>query len=262
MPRSGSTLLQNIIGNRPDFYVTPTSGLFDLIHASKKTYTQSPNIKAQNSQTMKDAYMGFCHFALHGYFAYITDKKYILDKSRGWISNLPFLDSFYKNAKIICMVRDLRDILASMEKNYQKYPEKFDYQLHELTPTISVQGRIKVWSAINPVGTMLERMKEIIRRNLHDKIHFIKYEDLCKNPQTVMEGVHSYLEIDSYDYDFSNIQQVTDEDDKWHGKYGDHKIRNVIQPVESRANLLLGEYVCDRIYEENTWYFDFFKYSK
>jgi hypothetical protein len=31
LPRAGSTLFQNLIGQNPEFYVTPTSGLIELI---------------------------------------------------------------------------------------------------------------------------------------------------------------------------------------------------------------------------------------
>ena len=30
LPRAGSTLLQNILGQNPEFYVTPTSGVLEL----------------------------------------------------------------------------------------------------------------------------------------------------------------------------------------------------------------------------------------
>ena len=32
LPRSGSTLLSNIVGQNPNFHVTPTSGLLDLLY--------------------------------------------------------------------------------------------------------------------------------------------------------------------------------------------------------------------------------------
>ena len=31
LPRAGSTLLQNILGQNPNFYVTPTSGVLELL---------------------------------------------------------------------------------------------------------------------------------------------------------------------------------------------------------------------------------------
>ena len=53
MPRSGSTLLQNILGNNPDIYATPTSGLLEMLNASKRIYTSSNNFKAQDELEMK-----------------------------------------------------------------------------------------------------------------------------------------------------------------------------------------------------------------
>ena len=52
MPRSGSTLLQNIIGQNPDFYVTPTSGVLELLYAARVNYTNSPEFKAQDRELM------------------------------------------------------------------------------------------------------------------------------------------------------------------------------------------------------------------
>ena len=39
LPRAGSTLLQNIIGQNPEFYVTPTSGALDLLYSARTNYT-------------------------------------------------------------------------------------------------------------------------------------------------------------------------------------------------------------------------------
>jgi sulfotransferase len=262
MPRSGSTLLQNILGNNPDFYATPTSGLLEMIQASKKVYTQNPTFKAQDAEVVKNGFFGYCNFAIHGYFSYITDKKYVIDKSRGWAINVPFLDCFYPNAKVICIVRDLREVLASMEKNYLKYPEKFDVGFEEKETAITVEQRVTLWMKGNPVGTTFKRLQEVIRRGICRKIHFVKYEDLCENPKLEMQKIHEYLEVPYYEYDFKNIVQVTSEDDKWHGKYGDHIIRNEIIPTQKKAIKLLGQPLCNQIYEKNKWYFDFFNYNK
>ena len=41
LPRAGSTLLQNILGQNPDFYVTPTSGVLELVYAARNNYSTS-----------------------------------------------------------------------------------------------------------------------------------------------------------------------------------------------------------------------------
>ena len=58
LPRSGSTLLQNILGQNTDFYVTPTSGLLELVYAARNNYSTSPEFKAQDAELMKK---GFDH---------------------------------------------------------------------------------------------------------------------------------------------------------------------------------------------------------
>ena len=82
LPRAGSTLLQNIVGQNPDFYVTPTSGVLELVYAARSNYSDSPEFKAQDADTMKTAFLSFCGGGVHNFFEAITDKKYVIDKSR------------------------------------------------------------------------------------------------------------------------------------------------------------------------------------
>src|SRR6202000_2389599 len=84
MPRAGSTLFQNILAQNPDFYVTPTSGLLELIFGARINYTNSPEFKAQDAAAMKSAYLNFCRAGMQAYFGALTDRPYVLDKSRGW----------------------------------------------------------------------------------------------------------------------------------------------------------------------------------
>ena len=263
MPRSGSTLLQNILGNNPDFYASATSGLFDLLNVSKQSYTKSPVIKAQNEQEMKKAFLTYCRYGLQGFYEGITDKPNVIDKSRAWMVNVDWLDSFYPNPKIICMIRDLRDVIASMEGNYRKNSDKWDLSNNYEEPKgVSIGERVGMWlkNDNKPVGETLNRLQEAIHRGYGQKMLFVKFEKLCENPERQMRRIHNYLEIPYYDYDYTNIKQVTFEDDKFHGKYGDHKIKSNIQPLKSKAVELLGQNICNQIYKNNLWYFKYFNY--
>ncbi|MEI8280702.1 MAG: sulfotransferase, partial [Bacteroidota bacterium] len=120
LPRVGSTVFQNLMNQDPRFYASSTSGMLELIYAARHNYTESPEFKAQDQELMKKAFLGFCKAGIHGYYDAITDKQYILDKSRGHFAHYAFLDSFYPNPKIICLVRNLPDIIASMEKKFRQ----------------------------------------------------------------------------------------------------------------------------------------------
>lgn len=159
------------------------------------------------------------------------------------------------------MVRDLREVVASMEKNYLKYPEKTEFQLEENLKAVNVGERITYWMKTLPLNTLF-KLQEVIRRGWGEQMLFIRFEDLVENPDRELRKVYKYLNLPYYQHDFNNIEQVTFEDDKFHGRYGDHKIEKSIKPVPNKAEALLGELICNQLYEKNKWYFEYFNYKK
>lgn len=261
LPRAGSTVLQNIIAQHPEFYVTPTSGVLELVYAARSNYTTSPEFKAQDSDTMKTAFAGFCREGVLGYFNAITDKPYVMDKSRGWGIHYNFLKEFYPNPKVVCIVRDLRDIFASMENNYRKNQLKDAGIVNhaEMTGT-TTEKRVDIWAASQPIGLAVERLYDIQKQGIDKHMLFIRYEDLLKTPQYEMDKIYTYLEVDSFKHDFNNIVQVTKEDDEIYGIYGDHVIRTKLEPFPSKANAILGSNVTKWIKNNYQWFYDKFKY--
>jgi len=109
MPRAGSTLLQNILAQNPAFYVTPTSGVLDLIYGARINYTNGPEFKAQDPKLMEKAFLAFCRSGMEGYYRSITDRPCVWDKSRGWGVHFDLLTVIFgSEPKVVCMVRDLR----------------------------------------------------------------------------------------------------------------------------------------------------------
>lgn len=261
LPRSGSTLLQNILGQNPDFYTTPTSGLIELLFQSKNVFSDGVEFKAQDEDIMKRAFMGYCKGALEGYFSNITNKKYIVDKSRAWGVNYYFLNSFYPYPKIVCMIRDLRDVFASMEKNYRKNAHINTGIVNnaELKGT-TVEKRVDHFAATPPVGLSIDWMRDILSQGINKNVLFIKYEDLTKNPQKEMNKVYDFFEVERYNHNFNDVQQVTHENDNLHGVFGDHKIRQEVKPMKSQAKEILGIGACNWIRQNYDWFYKEFKY--
>ena len=265
LPRAGSTLLQNIIGQNPHFYVTPTSGIANLLLVSRNQYTSGEEFLAQDGDQMKNAFLSYCKEALEGYFKPLTSKSFILDKSRVWGYNWDFLNSFYPEPKVICMIRDPRSIFSSMEKNYRKNPDKTAW-FPEPNPqkpmgVITLEDRVEWWSKSIPVGDNLEKLKDIILRDNDHKILFIKYENLFINPQQQLNKIYDYLEIPRFEHDFNNIQQITNENDKIYEIYGDHKIKPILKVVPPDYNEILGIEISQQIRGLYSWFYDYFKYD-
>jgi len=261
LPRSGSTLLQNIIGQNPDFYVTPTSGVLELLYAARANFSNSPEFKAQDSELMKSGFAGFCDAGLRGFFNNITDKPYVMDKSRGWGVHYNFLNGFHKDPKIVCIVRDLRDVFASMEKNFRK-GQHMDSGIvnHAQMTGTTTEKRIDIWANGQPIGLAIERLYQIIKENIDKKMLFIKYEELCAKPNDEMKRMYDYLGVPYYEHDFDKIEQITQEDDAVYGIYGDHNIRQKLSVTKSIANEVLGAEACKWIRNAYKWYYDRFNY--
>jgi sulfotransferase len=161
------------------------------------------------------------------------------------------------------MVRDLRDIFASMENNFRKNPDKqFEFLDWSKMQGTTVPKRVDIWAQNAPVGMAIERLAEVIRLGISDKMLFVKFEDLCLYPDTQLIRIYEYLGIPYFKHDFDNIEQVTKEDDEVYGAFGDHVIRTKLEPVPSRAKQLLGKDVTDWIFNNYKWFFDQFRYTK
>jgi hypothetical protein len=76
-----------------------------------------------------------------------------------------------------------------------------------------------------------------------------------------MARIYNYLEIPYYNHNFDFIPQITQEDDTI-AAFCDHIIRNNLEMKPSEAKSILGDGICDWIYNRYRWFFDYFKYSK
>ena len=110
-------------------------------------------------------------------------QKNILDKSRGWGVSYHLANQIFPNPKMVCVVRDLRAIFASMEKNFSKNPTKENFiQNPSQMQGTTVRKRVDIWANGVPVGIALDRLKDIIEQGIANKVLFIRYEDLMETP--------------------------------------------------------------------------------
>ena len=262
MPRSGSTLFQNILAQNPEFHVTPTSGLLELIFGARLNYTNNPEFKAQDDALMKKAFLAFCRSGMEAYFQAQTDKPYVLDKSRGWGIHFDLLNLIFgEEPKIICLVRDLRQVLASMEKKFRQTPDKFrPVENHANLSGTTTLKRTMIHLQSPPVGLALDRLVEIHQRGWNSKILFLRYEDLTANPQAVLQKTYAYLGVPEFTHDFDHVPQVTQEDDQAFGIPGLHTIRPKVEPLPSDYLSVLGKDAVRFVQTNFGWYFNLFGY--
>lgn len=262
LPRAGSTLFQNLVGQNPEFYVTPTSGLIELVNGARNGYNGSQEIRAQDPTLMERAFIDFCKQGIQGFYSNITDKPYVMDKSRAWGINYRLLGLFQDSPKIVCMVRDLRSVFSSMEKNFRKNPHKDNHVQNpaELVGT-TLNKRIDIWAQGHPVGITVDRLLDIFQQGLDEKILFIRYEDLMDNPEQEMMRFYEYVGLPYYEgHNFHTVEQVTQENDVIHGIYGDHKLRQEFMRKPDDYMDILGYEISMNIKNHYKWFYDYFGY--
>lgn len=263
LPRTGSTLLQNLIGQNPDFYVSPTSGLADLLLSTIKSFaTNSDFRKLDNYNKVEQAFYNFCKQGIISYYSTFTSKPYILDKGREWIIDLNTISKIISDYKVIIMVRDLRDIIASYEKIYLKDPfHKYKWDIEYKTPYPVFDERFKQYFEFTPLLFSLTILYNLVQSKFYNNVHIIKYEDLILNPENELKKIYDYLAIPYFKHNFNNIKQITKENDNFH-LFGDHTLRQKLEaPLENHKNMI-PKHISDNIYEENKWFFDKFNYPK
>src|SRR6056300_487856 len=137
----------------------------------------------------KDGESLFCDFMRHGIthaFDNLTDRPVVVDKCRSWIGSANLLFKLFPDAKLLVPVRDIRGVLSSMEKKFQKHPEfQLEMSQQDTARIQTIEGRCQFWLDSAPVGIAVQRLHELAR--IHkDKVHFVHAEDLASDPQTTM----------------------------------------------------------------------------
>lgn len=261
LPRSGSTLLQNVLAQNPSLYVTPTSGLYELLLACKDAYTRSIEFSAQDVDTMEKAFGGFCRGAIDGFCNGLSHDKYVIDKNFSWPVQFNLLEKIYgEKPKMIIMVRDLREIFASMEQGHRNNVFRTNTNVNwDTLQNTTMKKRVEEWASSSPLGSSLDMIKELINWKNENDVFFVKYEHFCAYPQPIMDSLYNYLGIDSYKHDFNNVEQATYQNDHFYTFR--HKIRSKVEPIPSKSLDILGQSLCDSICQEYDWYFKYFHYA-
>lgn len=220
LPRSGSTLFCNILNQNPRFYAGSTSILPQILGGIIKIWSDSPETRgalARDQQATRDrlrrSLRGFCD---SWHQDKLDEDKVVFDKSRGWANHIMALRSIYPKSKAIILVRDLRDVFSSVEKQHQKEP-LLDQGESGIDKTIWRRADT-MFAPEGMIGGPVEGVLDVIRRKLDTLT--VKYERLVERPKAVMVEVYEHLEEEPFDHDFDKIEnQAEDLDALYLNKY-------------------------------------------
>ncbi len=242
MPRSGSTLLCNILAQNPRFHATGTSGIMDVMFNVRNVWNNLIEFKAAPDQAGE---IRVLKGILRNYYENI-EKPVIFDKCRGWLSLLEMVETAIGGkAKVLVPVRDMRDVLASFEKLWretsktkQVAQESVNYFKFQ-----TIEGRTETWLQIDqPVGLAYNRIVDAIKRGYSDRMCIIDFDEMTRDPETMFKKIYAFLGEEYFEHNFDHVEQVTWEDDSVHGFVGLHNIRNKVEPMTPQWPKVLGAF--------------------
>jgi sulfotransferase len=254
LPRSGSTLLANILAQHPKIHVTPTSGIVDMLVRVRNGWDENDAFRAMDRHQSEQVKETVLKSILQAYFAHV-DRPLCIDKNRYWAEFLEMAAALVggrEHVKMLVTVRDLRDVLASFELLYRKtsalgqLPQEAAMALKFKTAL----GRVQVFiDDAQPVGRAYNAIRDAVTRGWKDRMHFVDYEDLTRRPAETMAGVYRFLGEEPCQHDFNHVEQITFEDDFVYGFKDLHIIRQKVEPQPPRWPQVFD----DAVFQSSTW---------
>lgn len=217
LPRSGSTLLCNILNQNPRFFASSTSPMVHALNQLAAWFSNSAEVRSDlinNQKETEGRMVGVAHAMLDAWYA---NKDIVFDKSRGWTTNALLFEQLYPEGKMLVCVRDPRNVFASIEKQHRRFPI-LDHADNPLEKTIYARAD-QMFSPQGMIGFPIVGVEDLIRRRPKSLI-VIQYEKFVLNPRGQMEQIYAELGEPYFDHYFTKIQNTaTDVDALYNNKF-------------------------------------------
>jgi len=247
LPRTGSTLITNILNQDPDSSVSNTSPLPDLIAKFNEAF--AANLGAKASLDYEETRRGY-YRGLKGFVEGWGGGDGYVDKSRDWISMIPQMDILFgRNWRIVVPIRSLEGIVESCEQQSTKYPE-----LATNLP-IDPVARASHFMQAMFIAKPLTAIKQLHGAPKGTTL-VVKYEDFTATPDAHMSAIGEFLGFSDYTYNTYDITQTLFEHDPIHLPFGDHSL--VSGGVRSHTSPIVADGVSEFLRAEYSWYYDRF----
>lgn len=263
LPRSGSTLLVNLINQHPDVHGAPDSLLSQMVQSCQQQLSESISASQYDADLSYDVFYNFCRGGIISWIDKLTDKKVFLDKNRTWIELVDVCRNIFPYTRSIVCIRDLRGVYGSILKVHKKTPmqykdsylygeQSYDYRETDIEEHIVEESFNRPMLRRN-----LITLKELLDCNKLDKTFlFVRYEDLIENPRKQISDIYNFLSLSDFKNDLDNIEQIPYHDSMFL-PYGKHKIKPKLQSFDP-WDFDINKKAEDKIIQDNLWYYSEF----
>jgi sulfotransferase len=237
LPRSGSTLIMNILQQNPQIHSDPVSGLAVCFNLIFSNWDNIESIKeCPNEAAKKNILRGL----IKNYHE-DTSKSIVFDKDRMWVNKIGILEELLQEKiKILCPVRNPAEILSSFEKIKKNNPATCTLA-ESVSEASTIASRCYFYAGPNgPIGIAHAILKDAITMGYLDRLLFIDYNRFCNSPKSQTKRIYDFFELPEFEHDFNNIEQKEIYNDQVTKLPGLHKVKSKLEKTTTNCVEYLG----------------------
>jgi len=254
LPRTGSTVLGEILNQNENIHVSPASPLSEIVsEVLTKWRMNTVTLKAyKHPDQLPNVWRGI----RQGLYQHRSEPC-IIDKSWAWHMNDAIDTSravLGEEMKVICTVDDIADCLASFIMLIRSSPDYVSYiddylrnQRMELNDANRCTAMMDPKIATS-VGWCYENLKQAWMGKNRNNLLLIERADLVRNPTGVLEKIYAFLDIpelatwgDNQTHYFDRIEkEITEDDGAAYGIPDLHKLGPKLRDRSWKAKDVLG----------------------
>jgi len=254
--RTGNTVLSSILNQNPEIYSSPLSPIIEYLWVLSNAFNTSENSKRMSDKTGS---LNLFSNLLPSMYAHIN-KPVIIDRDKNWATpdNFDLLKTYINpNFKIIFTVRPILEIITSFIMiegdtiRNEMYSSKWWYKGY-LSETDNMCEYL-----MRPQGSLdssLTSISTICNPKNEGMFHIVEYDDLVEKPQEVMNGIYSFLELESFTHNFNSIEKKEIDNDVLLGFSEDlHKVRKTLSKQSVKPEEVLSPYIINKYSGMEFW---------
>jgi sulfotransferase len=260
LPRSGSSVLSALLNQNPRFYSGPSSPVLSTMFSVENHLLNDELFSGYPKPEQAKQIISSIPFQFY------SDRKeeVIIDKNRAWTARVAYIEGYIgQQAKIICPVRDIDEILTSMIMMIRRNPYQegqgrinfIDEQLVKLNIPLNDDNRCQyIAGAQGILGQSLNAIIEGFNQGFGDRIHFVEYRDLVNGPEETLQKLYDFLGEEYYEHTFDNLQnQSREEDLRTYGLADMHEVHKELKSTAPNPKDILSLETLDKCKGMDIW---------
>lgn len=223
LPRTGSTLLINLLMQNPNIHGEGASLLCELMWQTQQMCDNNPPLFANNRLGTKKDIMS----ALPSLYYKDVEKPIIIEKGRTWChpaNTQMWRENINPNQKFVVLVRPIEDVVKSLVSLRIKNNHQGGLYEDLMQP-----GAEPIYRAAEAIALGKTQPQE--------NFLYVDYRDLVSDPLNVLDLIYEFYGWDKFQHNVEKVEQVFTEDDQHHGLDGMHKIRETISVEKVNVDL-------------------------